>query len=313
MGVFFNPWSTYEARNLSHVFKWMMNRPSMKIDPKELDLRLPVIPIQWDRLRNPPADKIQVTWIGHASFFVQMCGVNYLTDPVFSHRASPFSMAGPARLRPTPCRLDELPRVDFVIVSHNHYDHLDATVVSALGNSTKWFVPMGLKSWFLGMGVSNVTELLWWDEFQFSPSVKVVCTPCQHWCKRTLFDECKALWSSWSIIGDSARFFFAGDTGYCAGFAEIGDEFGPFDLAAIPIGAYEPRWFMKPQHVNPEEAVQVHIDVGAKRSVGMHFGTFKLTDEPFFEPPERVAEEMKRLEKPADEFFVLDIGETRAV
>eukprot|EP01116_Phalansterium_solitarium_P003885 TRINITY_DN1471_c0_g1_i1.p1 TRINITY_DN1471_c0_g1~~TRINITY_DN1471_c0_g1_i1.p1 ORF type:complete len:343 (+),score=52.18 TRINITY_DN1471_c0_g1_i1:49-1077(+) len=319
-GKWQNPFASWSSsiidsgmKGYADIMKWQLTRRPPAPTTAELDQMLPVVPIDWAKLRNPPADKVQCTWIGHASFLIQMCGINLLTDPVFCNRVSPISFVGPARQRPTPCAISELPKIDAVVISHNHYDHLDASVVHALGNTARWFAPLGMKSWFEGQGVANVTEMTWWQETQFTPRVKMCCVPCSHWCKRTLFDTNKALWSSWAVVGDTARFYFAGDTGYCEAFQQIGDEYGPFDLAAIPIGAYEPRELMKAQHVNPEESVQIHRDLRSRKSVGMHWGTFILTDEPFFEPPVRVAAEMKRLNLPKDDFFVLNIGETAAV
>jgi len=311
-GKYANPWDTYEKRSLGHVVKWMWNK--QRAPPptqEELDKNLPVVPMNWDAIRNPANDKIQCTWIGHASFLIQMDGVNILTDPVWSEVCSPISFVGPKRQRPTPCQLSELPKIDMVVISHNHYDHLDYETVRTLGDGPTWFVPEGNKTLLESMGATRVIELSWWDQFVFS-NLTIVCTPCQHWSKRTAFDDFKALWSSWSIIG-SKKFFFTGDTAYCAGFTQIGEVHGPFDLAAIPIGAYEPRWFMKPQHINPEEAVQIHQDIQSKKSVGMHWGTFILTDEPLFDPPIKLKEAMQAKSLPNDEFLVLNIGETKLV
>jgi len=239
---------------------------------------------------------------------VQMEGFNILTDPIWSERASMVQFMGPKRIRPTPCKLSDLPKIDAVVISHNHYDHLDHYTVKTLGDTPRWFVPKGLKAWFTSCGVENVQELNWWEESSFSDQLRFVCTPCQHWSKRTAFDDFQALWSSWAIVGSSKKFFFTGDTGYCDAFSTIGQEFGPFDLAAIPIGAYEPRWFMKPQHVNPEEAVQIHIDLKSKKSVGMHWGTFILTDEHVMEPPVKLQEAKVQKNLRKNEFIVLNIG-----
>lgn len=204
-----------------------------------------------DALKTPKANwGLQVTWIGHATVLVQMDGLNILTDPVFNDYCGLSGIASYKRFRPIPCTIADLPDIDAVIISHNHYDHLDVKSVKELnerfGERTKWFVPMGTGEWMKETGCKNVVELDWWQHSGLSSNhkgkdVKFVFTPSQHWCARGLFDENAALWGSWSIIGPEHRFFFGGDTGYCDVFKVIGQKYGPFDLAAIPIGAYSPR------------------------------------------------------------------------
>lgn len=191
---------------------------------------------------------MRVTWLGHATVLVEMDGLVLLTDPVFSQRASPMAFMGPKRYRGPPCSVQQLPQVDAVVISHSHYDHLDADSVTALnarfGSELHWFVPLGLAEWVQKAGCQNVTELDWWvgSRIPGRDGFTVFCTPAQHWCKRSPLDDNKALWGSWTVVGPRNRFFFAGDTGYCSSFQEIGRHFGPFDLAAIPIGAYLPRY-----------------------------------------------------------------------
>lgn len=191
---------------------------------------------------------LRVTWLGHATVMVEMEELIFLTDPMFSSRASPSQYMGPKRFRRPPCTISELPPIDAVLISHNHYDHLDYGSVLALnerfGSDLRWFVPLGLLDWMQKCGCENVIELDWWEEncVPGHDNVTFVFTPSQHWCKRTLLDNNRVLWGSWSVLGSWSRFFFAGDTGYCPAFEEIGKRFGPFDLAAIPIGAYEPRF-----------------------------------------------------------------------
>lgn len=163
-----------------------------------------------------------------------------------------------------------------------------------------------------GCGCETVTELSWWESATCNGS-SFVFTPAQHWCKRSLFDTNKSLWGSWCVIGPRHRFYFAGDTGYCDAFKQIGEYLGPFDLAAIPIGAYKPRWMMRSQHVDPEEAVKIHLDVRAQRSVGIHWGTFALAHEFYLEPPQKLKEECEKVDLPEDEFFVMKHGESRTV
>ena len=213
---------------------------------------LPVLKPDKRTLDSPPANSIQVTWIGHATVLVQIEGINILTDPVFGDYCGAVRTFGVKRYRPVPCTVDELPDIDAVCISHNHYDHLDYNTVCDLnkrfGDKIHWFVPMGLCKWMKDCGCENVVELEWWSE-QYHPkftdkskAVKFAFTPAQHWCRRGVNDLNKVLWGSWSIIGPQQRFFFAADSGYCHIFKQIGKRYGPFDVAAIPIGAYEPRF-----------------------------------------------------------------------
>jgi len=256
---------------------------------QELDKMLPVLKPDKRTLDSSPANSIQVTWIGHATVLVQMEGINILTDPVFSDYCGAVRTFGVKRYRPVPCTVDELPDIDAVCISHNHFDHLDYNTVCDLnkrfGDKIHWFVPMGLLKWMTDCGCENVVELEWWDERSHpkfadkSKAVKFVFTPAQHWCRRGLNDTNKVLWGSWSILGPRHRFFFAADSGYCHVFKQIGKRYGPFDLAAIPIGAYEPRGLMNFQHVNPQEAVEIHQDVNSNFSIAIHWGTFNLSYE----------------------------------
>jgi N-acyl-phosphatidylethanolamine-hydrolysing phospholipase D len=210
-----------------------------------------------------------------------------------------------------------LPHIDAVVVSHNHYDHLDQDSVRRLaeqpGGSPRFFVPLGLKEWFARRGIEDVVELDWWDRLDFN-GLELHFVPVQHWSKRTLTDENQSLWGGWVVRHPELSFFFAGDTGYSRDFADIGAKFGGFDVAAIPIGAYAPRWFMQIMHLDPAEAVRVHQDVNARRSVAIHWGTFaNLTDESLYEPPLRLAEELRKAGLSERDFVVLKHGETLAV
>ena len=223
-------------------------------------------------------------WIGHSTAFLHINGKNILTDPIFSDRCSPSQFFGPKRYTEPSISINSLPKIDLIVISHNHYDHLDYNTVKLIGDSTFWFVPLGLKRWFNDNGVKNVIEMDWFESYDYG-GIKVDCLPSQHWSKRTAFKSFDTLWASWSIEVEDFKFWFAGDTGYNdVQFKSIGRDYGPFDFAAIPIGAYEPRWFMKDFHINPDEAVQIHLDVLSKRSVGIHYGTFILTTEPIDDP-----------------------------
>lgn len=253
-----------------------------------------------------------ITWIGHSTFLIQYRGLNILTDPILSQRASPLSFAGPKRLVPLPLEYKDLPAIDYVIISHNHYDHLDLETIQLFGNQTRYLVPLKLKDWFVAQDIAeeNVIEFDWWDQ-AFLDDFEVTATPSQHWSSRTLFDRNKTLWAAWHIrIGDFS-FWFAGDTGYNdLQFKEIGRHFKQIDIGLIPIGAYAPRWFMKAQHVNPEEAVQIHQDINARQSIGMHWGTFQLSAEKMDAPRIELEAALKKYQLAETDFLTLAIGET---
>ena len=256
-----------------------------------------------------------MTWIGHASFLVQLAGRNVLVDPMFSEYASPVQFAGPQRLVPLPIDVPDLPRIDVVLISHNHYDHLDEASVRRLASfraeSPLFLVPLGLKAWFLEKGIQRVEEMDWWQERSEGP-LKLTFVPAQHWSKRTLTDTNKTLWGGWVIEGGGIKVIHTGDLGYSQDARDIGERLGPFDMALIPIGAYAPRWFMKVMHVNVPEAVQIRADLRARRAVGMHWGTFEsLTDEPMDEPPQELAKQRAAAGLSKDQFDVMAIGETR--
>ena len=236
-----------------------------------------------------------LSWIGHATFLVQLDGVNILTDPNWSNRASPLPFAGPRRLIPPGMRFEDLPPIHAVVISHDHYDHLDAPTITRLAreHAPTFFVPLGLKPWLLDHGARDVVELDWWEAKDFR-ALRFTCTPAQHSSGRGFTDQNLTLWASWAMASPTRRLFFAGDTGYWAGAKEIGDRLGPFDVAAIPIGGYSSYARRHPNHVNPEEAVQLFADVKGRLLVPMHWGTFELNREPFREPPERLEREALR-------------------
>ncbi|XP_053114460.1 N-acyl-phosphatidylethanolamine-hydrolyzing phospholipase D [Hemicordylus capensis] len=322
-GRFVNPWPTWKSLSYPNILRWYLTEKDNSKVPhskQELDRELPVLEpyfVQLPELAGKTGEGMRVTWLGHASVMVEMDGITFLTDPIFSQRASFVQCMGPKRFRGPPCTVDQLPKINAVLISHTHYDHLDYYTVMNLndrfGSDLRWFVPLGLLDWMQKCGCENVIELDWWGEncVPGHDEITFVFTPSQHWSKRTAMDDNQVLWGSWSVLGPGNRFFFAGDTGYCVAFEEIGRRFGPFDLAAIPIGAYEPRWFMKYQHVDPEEAVRIHIDVKAKKSVGIHWGTFALANEYYLDPPAKLKEALDRYGLKTEDFFVLKHGESK--
>jgi N-acyl-phosphatidylethanolamine-hydrolysing phospholipase D len=235
-----------------------------------------------------------VTWVGHATLLIQLDGVNVLTDPIWSDRAGPFGI-GPRRLVPPGLAFDALPPIHAVVISHDHYDHLDVRTVQQLerAHHPTFFVPLGLGPWLTARGVRRVVELDWWQE-HVHRGLTFVATPAQHGSGRGLTDQNARLWASWAVLGAQRRFFFAGDTGYTPAMAEIGRRLGPFDAAAIPIGGYSAFTARHPNHVSPEEGAQLFEDVRGRLLVPMHWGTFTLNREPHREPPARLLAEARR-------------------
>ena len=302
----------YQAPGFLDFLKWRWRRRSKDIPPPEA--------YHFPLAKNDPAflrknrQQITLTWIGHATVLLQMGGKNILTDPHFSERASPVQWAGPKRAVAPGLSIEALPPIDMVVISHDHYDSLDKKSVLRLknrpgGEKTVFFVPLRLMSWFKSLGVESVVELDWWQSREYE-NIDVIAVPMQHWSKRRPFVKNDTLWAGWVILTKDFRFFFCGDTGYSPVIKEIGDKYGPFDLSAIPIGAYEPRWFMSHHHMNPEEAVQAHLDVRSKKTVAIHWGTFVLTDEPLDEPPERLKTAVRDKGLAGEAFVVLQHGET---
>eukprot|EP00123_Amoebidium_parasiticum_P009149 comp19281_c0_seq1/m.22108 comp19281_c0_seq1/g.22108 ORF comp19281_c0_seq1/g.22108 comp19281_c0_seq1/m.22108 type:complete len:364 (-) comp19281_c0_seq1:298-1389(-) len=310
-GTFKNPWDTWREKTFMETTSFLMTPWKNKIPSKEeLDKRVPILPIDKQKISNPAPGAIQFTWIGHATCFVQMNGLNIITDPMFSHHSAPVPIFGSGRYRDPPCELKELPNIDIVVVSHDHFDHLDIGTVKKLGNGPKWYVPLKVGAWLAGQGITNVVEMNWWDEVKHNDSVTVACVPAQHWCTRNLLDKNVRLWAGFVVIGKAGKFYFAGDTGYCPAFKEIGEVYGPIDLSAIPIGAYTPRHFMQQQHIDPPEAVLVHQNVKSINSIGMHWGTFQLTDEAPDEPPMVLKEALTNMKASQEEFICIKHGET---
>ena len=325
-----NRWVNWWARDrygavtfMSRI--WMEKDNSNIPDERTLNETLPVKRPFWinnaTSINHDGVGHVRATWLGHATVLAEVDGAVVLTDPIFSDRASAVQWAGPKRYRPPACNIDELPpKIDAVVISHDHYDHLDFNSVKTLnqryGSSLNWFVPKDLGSWFtsnFNISDENVHEMIWWEQKAIpnaKNNVEIACLPSNHWCRRGMFDENRALWSSWAVIGPRKRFWFGGDTAYAECFKQIGQRYGPFDLSAIPIGAYEPQWFMKFVHVNPAEAVQIHQDIRSKKSLGIHWGTFKLTYEHYLEPRSLTKEKLAEKGISERDFQVINIGES---
>jgi N-acyl-phosphatidylethanolamine-hydrolysing phospholipase D len=262
-----------------------------------------------NRIKNPDPNQIQITWVGHSTFIIQMDGINILTDPIFNDRSSPFSFGGIKRLAAPGIRFEDLPPIHAVLISHNHYDHLDKHTIERLGNKPKYFIPLGLARWFKKRKIDNLIELDWWQSAS-SLGLKFHSVPIQHFSGRSPFDQNKTLWSGWIVEAKAGRTFFAGDTGYSPIFKEIGERFGSMRVSLIPIGAYMPRWFMGPVHVNPPEAIRIHQDTNSQQSIASHWGTFKLSDEPVGEPPLYLEKALKEANLDKNKFLIMKFGET---
>lgn len=311
---FRNPHLTESRRGLFRYLRMKyFGEEEFADDPAEVD-RIPVVAPDREPIGRP-TDALRITWIGHATALVEFPNLTLLTDPVFSDRASPVSFAGPKRVLPPALALHELPAVDLVLISHNHYDHLDTPTVQALGNSVTWLVPLGLRAWFIGKGIApdRVREFDWWDSADVH-GARVTAAPMQHWSARGFADRNESLWVSWAVESDGFSFWFCGDTGYNpVQFREIGERFGGFDLAMIPIGAYAPRWFMKDAHVTPAEAVTIHEEVRSRFTVAHHWGAFRLSAEPLDEPPRRLAAALAERGDAVTPFVAMAVGETREI
>ncbi|CAD6195425.1 unnamed protein product [Caenorhabditis auriculariae] len=296
---------------LKAALKWRLfekdleNVPS---DSKELDKTIPVHQLTKFESKNV-SSKLFASWLGHATVLVNLEGAKFITDPIWAERASFLSFAGPKRYRPPPMDIEDLPQLDFAVISHDHYDHLDADAVkkiTEMSPNIQWFVPLGMQGWMKTIGISNseehphrVKEMNWGEHTEIrinDQNFTIWCVPAQHWGQRGPLDRNRRLWAGWAVVGPSRRFYYSGDTGNCdKEFRKIGQKLGPFDLAAIPIGAYEPNWFMKSQHINPEEAVGMHEMIRSKMSIGIHWGTYHMGSYEFYlEPREKLKSIMEQ-------------------
>ena len=318
---FINSDGTSANKSLGDLTKWLYERwrDDLPPAPGQYVNGYDGFPVEVPDLAWLKANRTQpaVTWVGHATLLVQLGGINVLTDPHFSERTSAVQWAGPKRRVPLPMQLTDLPHIDLVVISHNHYDHLDRDTVLALnrqaGGPPLFAVPLGIERWLREEGITNVKAFDWWGQqpLPVAPAVSVHFVPAHHWSSRTPTDRNRTLWGGWVVQAPDFSFYFAGDTGYSTDFVEIGRRFPKLDLAAIPVGAYEPRWFMKAQHVNPTEAVQIHQDLGVRQSIGIHWGTFDLTDEPMDAPIGALPAARSAAGVPADAFTLLRHGQTK--
>jgi L-ascorbate metabolism protein UlaG (beta-lactamase superfamily) len=295
---FFNPHA--QPRPLTDVIKWMRTR------------RRTAWPAHVPLASHPPpparvaAGQVAVTFIGHSTFLIRTATTVILTDPVFTSHAGPFGRLGPPRVRPAAMAPADLPPIDLVLVSHNHYDHLQPSSLRLFGGTARYITALGVGR---QLGRRNIVELDWWEQTKIG-AAEITCMPAQHFSARTPWDRDKTLWCGFVVQVDEVTIYFGGDTGYSPQFAQIGKRCPTIDVALLPIGAYEPRWFMAPVHMNPEEAVRAHLDIRARMSIGMHFGTFQLTDEAIDAPIHALATARAAHGLSSDAFRTLEFGET---
>ncbi|CAK3916207.1 N-acyl-phosphatidylethanolamine-hydrolyzing phospholipase D [Lecanosticta acicola] len=350
---FVNPWPSYAEPKLSEFLKWIFlgkitgSRTDPDTTPPHLSVHAPSF------LPTRATKALRATWLGHACYYLELpSGLRVLFDPVFTQRCSPFTFLGPKRYTDMPCQIEDLPFIDAVVISHNHYDHMSHPTLVKIREKHKnvhFFVPLGNLAWFEREGFQNVTELDWWEERDLRISLgaeeaektgikdmeaRISCLPCQHTSARGAFDRSHTLWASWSVQSGGKSVWFGGDTGYrsvphlpaeefdygdkhadlarCPAFKQIGELRGPFDLGLIPIGAYDPRWLMSPMHANPFDSVNIFQDTRCERALGIHWGTWVLTQEEVLEPRKLLKEALKW--KGLDEegvFDVCNIGDSR--
>jgi N-acyl-phosphatidylethanolamine-hydrolysing phospholipase D len=350
---FKNPWPSFDKQHgLTDVFKIRFSNDRNFVPvPESRDELVKVRKPDWGKESTAWQQELKATWLVETACSApttrlsstadnkETRGIRILFDAVFSERTSPVGWFGPKRYTPTPCTLDELPEVDLVVISHNHYDHLDIATIShvykkskAAGKEIHFFAALGVKQWFLNAGIGilkdEVTECDWWDslgvEVEGVGGVKLTCTPAQHTSGRTPFDAGQTLWSSWVVedVQSSKKLFFSGDTAYkatsaktaCPAFKQIGEVFGGFDLAMVPIGLYSPQWFMSNVHCCPEDSLEISKDIRSKKTIGMHYGTVRgglsAQYEDVREPPRRWRVCCEKEGRWETECWLCDVGET---
>lgn len=317
---FRNPWPSARTHGFLDFLKWTLidrrKGPLRRQEPRTFPVAIPAFVFP-----RPEPSLLTITWVGHSTFLLQIGGLNVLLDPIWSDRASPFPFGGPRRRVPPAVDFDALPPIDAVAVSHDHYDHLDAPTVKRLIRrypAIVWFAPLGVGDFLRANGVREVWECDWWEEAAVA-SLRLTCVPAQHFSGRWINNRNETLWCGWALRSAHHSVLFAGDTALHPEFPSIASRCGPFDVAILPIGAYEPRWFMGSVHMNPEDCLVaigqlLERQNGARMvMVGAHWGTFKLTDEPIDEPPVRTRANWRAAGLPEDDLWVMQHGETRVV
>lgn len=320
-GGFRNPWPSSQLHGFRDFLKWtLVDRRRNPRPPDPPRSSFAVSTPQFSRPRAVP-DALTLTWVGHSSFLLQLGGLNILLDPIWSERASPVQFAGPKRWVKPGVAFDSLPPVDIVALSHDHYDHLDAGTIRQLASrypAAQWLAPLGVGAFLRHRGARAVMERDWWERDSVT-ELEVTCVPAQHFSGRRLGKRNQTLWCGWTLRTAYHCVFFAGDTALHPEFGTIAGQTGPFDLVILPIGAYEPRWFMGAVHMNPEDCIKavqqmLPLQQGKRMVVAAgHWGTFKLTDEPLDEPPARMRRDWLAAGYAADDLWIMKHGESRSV
>lgn len=309
-----NPWP-HDRHGPWDILRWKLGFPPRErpVMPDAPDLPVERIALDAREITRPPAHGWRAVWLGHSSFLLQGAGASLLVDPVFSSHCAPFPFPGLRRLAEPPCALDDLPAIDAILLTHSHYDHLDLPTLRRLGTDIPLVVPEGHSAWLTRAGFTRVIEIPWHKSHEVVSGITVIATPAQHFTARTPWDRDRGHWCGWLVGGADCKLWHAGDSGYCPAFREIGERHGPIDFGMIPIGAYQPRHIMRSVHLNPEEAVTVFLETRCLRAAAMHWGTFRLTDEPLGEPPLRLKAALKQHGLSEDAFVAGRIGQSWSI
>ena len=301
---FQNIWGINDRPPLSRIIPWFIKHEWQHRSHHPA----PLAPVSLAYLHQP-VKHVRITWLGHSAFLVQLPGLNILTDPMLGNRASPFPFAGPKRLVPVPFRLSDLPNVHLVLLSHDHYDHLDKGSIQHINRlfNPLFLAPLKVEKHLSRWGITQWLSLDWWQYTTFK-GLTFHCTPARHFSGRWLHDRNQTLWAGWMLSTPHLSIYFAGDTAYAPFFKEIADHLMPPQIALLPIGAYEPHWLMQSVHMNPEEATRAYSDLKATHFIPMHWGTFDLADEPLDEPPERLKQAFKQAGLPLSHLHLLAVG-----
>ncbi len=314
-GRFENPNCDKDRKpNITDMIRWKFSYHILQKPFITDDYRYEVIPPEYVNLPERLFGGM-ITWVGHATYLIQADGINILTDPVWSERVGLLGgKIGHQRYTPPGVPWEKLPPVDVVLISHNHYDHLDKPTIIRLYDDFKpvFLVPMGVKEIVEGWGVADVHEFHWWEPYRYG-GMEFIATPAQHQSQRSITDKNATLWSGWGILASGLTFYFAGDTGYFDGFIEIRDRIGPIDVAMIPIGAYEPRWYNGAYHLDPGEALLAFEDLNARYFAAMHWGTFDQAEELLGDPPRELLYHAAQRDIDPENIWVFAFGESRAV